>query len=191
MGLFSKKISLEEIKKAVADLSEEEKAELTALLNPEEEATETETPAETVEETTEEATEETETPAEETEEATAEETETETEAAPEAEAEPEAQPEAQPEAEAEADETTQDDTAEENAAQIIESLTGRVNDLEAKLSDYSAQIDSLVELKAKLDEYEAKTADKFGYRQNGIADAGKDIRDMTTAELKEKQAIRA
>lgn len=185
MGLFSKKISLEEIKKAVADLSEEEKAELTALLNPEEEATETETPAETVEETTEEATEATETPAEETEEATAEETET--EAAPEAEAEPEAQPEA----EAEADETTQDDTAEENAAQIIESLTGRVNDLEAKLADYSAQIDSLVELKAKLDEYEAKTADKFGYRQNGIADAGKDIRDMSTAELKEKQAIRA
>lgn len=187
MGLFSKKISLEEIKKAVADLSEEEKAELTALLNPEEEATETETPAETVEETTEEATEATETPAEETEEATAEETETETDAAPEAEAEPEAQPEA----EAEADETTQDDTAEENAAQIIESLTGRVNDLEAKLADYSAQIDSLVELKAKLDEYEAKTADKFGYRQNGIADAGKDIRDMSTAELKEKQAIRA
>ena len=105
-------------------------------------------------------------------------------------------PEEQAEDKRDEDESDEDDKVEEdkpsepssdtvsadNSAEIIKSLTDRVTALEESLKGIN-------ELKEKIDAFATKQAAKFGYKSNPDG-AEKDIHDMSTAELAERQKIK-
>lgn len=169
MGLFNKKLSLEEILKAIEGLSDEEKAQVKSKMEaPIEEVQEEK--QEVVEEQVdkEEMTEETEQPeevAQEVEE-TVENTET-----------PAEEPtEEQPEVPVETEELNK--VEEDNKDEVIQGLTDRLTALEEKLAQFD-------ELKGLMEEFTKKQADSFGYK-GAIPGAKKDISEMSASELKEK-----
>lgn len=177
MALFHKKPTIDEIVQTIRTMSEEDRAALEAALNgdTEEETpeTETETAAEEVNEEAETGSEAEEADgAEEAEDAAdtsiSDDTDTEADTADE---------EAESDAEGpETDDTAQDTEADEHAGEIIESLTRRVNELEEKVSSITA-------LKDRLDEYEQKLCDRFGFRPSGNTGKDKSIYDMSADEL--------
>ena len=79
-------------------------------------------------------------------------------------------------------EPSSDTVSADNSAEMIKGLTDRVTALEESLKGIN-------ELKAKMDEFAAKQAAKFGYKSNPDG-AEKDIHDMSTAELAERQKIK-
>lgn len=187
MGLFNKKITLEDILKALPELSDEEKkalsdkiAEAEAPEAPTEEASEnteetaepapeadenTEDNAEPTEETTEEGAPTEEAPAEEQSETTTEET-TEDGAEPyelETETVEEVEPELNP-------------VEEDNLAETVKSLADKVTALESTIASLNA-------LKEEMDAYVAKQKDAFGYKGAPSA-SKKQYEDMSAEELK-------
>ena len=165
MGLFKKKLSLEEIIEGIKGLSEEEQAKLKEEM--------TAPTEETVEETKEEvAVEEVENDnvAEEVEETTEEVTEEPTEAV----AETEAVEETTEQTEEVATETP-NEVETDNTGEIIEQLTNRLAEVEAQLSELNA-------LKEKMEEFTKKQAEQFGY-EGKIPGAKKDYKDMSASEL--------
>lgn len=79
-------------------------------------------------------------------------------------------------------EPSSDTVSADNSAEIIKSLTDRVTALEESLKGIN-------ELKEKIDAFATKQAAKFGYKSNPDG-AEKDIHDMSTAELAERQKIK-
>ena len=176
MGLFNKKLSLEEILKSIEALSEEEKAELIAKMQ-EGETTEE---AETVEETSTEETNEGEEVVEETEEVTeAPAEEVPTEEAPTEEVVEETPAEAPVEETVDATPTEPEQglnqVEENNQADVMQQFTDRLSALEEKLASFE-------ELKARMEEYTQKQADKLGYK-GSIPSGKKDYKDMSADEL--------
>ena len=173
MGLFNKqKLSLEEILKAIADLSEEEKAQVKAKMEEPTEVEEEPSGEEIVSEnensgveTPEEV--ETEEPTTEGEEGEVEQVNEEKEQIVEQGNEPTEQP--MPE---------QDGVANDNQGEVIKALTDRVAALEEQLAQFS-------ELKELMEQFTQKQADSYGYK-GAIPGAKKDIHDMSASELKEK-----
>lgn len=165
MGLFKKKLSIEEILESINELSEEEKAELKSKMEGGEEVEEVK--AEEVKEEADneiEATEVAEENGEETtEEVVAEET-----------AETEAVEEVQPQVEGEMPNAVEQDNKEE----IITQLTERVVALEKTLAEFT-------ELKEKMEEFTKMQADKFGY-QGDIPSAKKGYGEMSADELRKE-----
>lgn len=185
MALFHKKPTIDEIVQTIRTMSEEDRAALEAALNgdTEEETPETATgtAAEAETETAaEEVNEEAETGSEAEEAGGAEEAEdaADTSISDDTDTEADtADEEAESDAEGpEADDTAQDTEADEHAGEIIESLTRRVNELEEKVSSITA-------LKDRLDEYEQKLCDRFGFRPSGNTGKDKSIYDMSADEL--------
>lgn len=186
MALFGKKLTpLEEIQKIYEKLSDEEKEAVKKALAGEETETETETEKETV------------TPGTESEEQTETETETKTEEVateePETETVPEEEPEATPEENngtetegetapevPEVPETVSEEQAD-NRDEVIKGLTDRIIALEESLKSFD-------ELKQTMEEYNAKNAEKFGYRGKSDTEK-KSFQDMSTDELKERQKM--
>lgn len=80
------------------------------------------------------------------------------------------------------EETVTDPVSEDNGAEMLKGLTDRVTALEESIKGIN-------ELKAKIDEFTAKQAEKFGYSSNPDG-PGKDINEMSAAELAEKQKIK-
>lgn len=159
MGFFSRKLTLDEILSAIADLSDDEKAKVKESF---EGKSEEETPSaepegkDTAEETVDAKTE----------------SEDSTE---ECDSEGEYEEDAKAVEEATEAETSQDAVAEEHATDIIQGLAERISDVEEKLAN-------LDKLRERMEEYEKKTADRFGYRTDD-GKAGKNIYDMTADEL--------
>ena len=180
MGLFNKKLSLDDILKGIDDLTDEEKAKVKEKVEDlykaedereidkieeekaddaevadekgEEEKTETEEIGKDVDEVeTEVADDETAAPTEEQ----ADETATETEETEEVDAPNEAET--------------------ENYEEVVAALSARVSDLEAKLEEFTA-------LKEQMEEYTRKQADKFGYT-GGLPTSKKEYGEMSAAEL--------
>lgn len=79
-------------------------------------------------------------------------------------------------------EPSSDTVSADNSAEMIKSLTDRVKALEESLKGIN-------ELKEKIDAFATKQAAKFGYKSNPDG-AEKDIHDMSTAELAERQKIK-
>lgn len=79
-------------------------------------------------------------------------------------------------------EPSSDTVSADNSAEMIKSLTDRVTALEESLKGIN-------ELKEKIDAFATKQAAKFGYKSNPDG-AEKDIHDMSTAELAERQKIK-
>ena len=174
MGLFNKKLSLEEILKAIEGLSDEEKAQVKAKM----EEKPVEEPIEEIQEEgqevvekqvdNEEETQETEQPEEvaQEDEETVDNTET-----------PAEEPtEEQPKIPAETEELNQ--VEEDNKDEVIQGLTERLTALEEKLAQFD-------ELKGLMEKFTKKQADSFGYK-GAIPGAKKDISEMSASELKEK-----
>ena len=175
MGLFNKKLSLEEILKGIESLSEEEKAMLKEKMQEEAKPVEEETEAtEPVEETS-------------TEEPTSdgEEVVEETEEVEETAEEPVEEVSNEENIEESNVETTEEATTEpeqglnqveeNNQADIIQQMTDRLSALEEKFATFE-------DLKAKMEEFTQKQADKFGYK-GSIPGAKKDYKDMSADEL--------
>ena len=156
MGIFNKKITLDEILQAISDLKDEEKAKLMETLSDgktEENAIDASEDANNEKDCGKDCA-----------------SEEETNAAEEGSETPEDTVEGAPE-----NQTSQDTSAEENRDDVIQILSARVGDLEEKI----AKLDKLRE---RMEEYERKTADRFGYRTDD-GKAGKNIYDMTADEL--------
>ena len=188
MGLFNKKITLEDILKALPELSDDEKKALSDKI------AETEAPAEAPTEEAPENTEETAEPAPEADENTednAEPTEeTPEEGAPTEEAPTEEQPEtpteeptedgAEPyELETETVEEVDPElnpVEEDNLAETVKSLTDKVTALENTIASLNA-------LKEEMEAYVAKQKDAFGYKGAPSA-SKKNYEDMSADELK-------
>lgn len=170
MALFGKKtMSLDEILKAIKSLSEEEQKELFAKMQGNTEETKDVEEVEETEQATDEA------QGEATEETETETTEEETQDIPEETGEESAGVEgAMPE-----EESARDEMAEDNSGQIIQQLTDRVNEL-------SEQVKGLLELKEVMEEYTKKQAESFGYKGD-LLGVKKDVKDMSTEELKARQ----
>ena len=135
MGIFNKKITLDEILKAISDLSEEEKAKLIGTLSDgktEETATDASEDANNVTDCGKDCA-----------------SKEETNAAEEVAETPEETGEDAPE-----NQTSQDTSAEENRDDVIQILSARVGDLEEKI----AKIDKL---RDRMEEYERKTAERL------------------------------
>ena len=79
-------------------------------------------------------------------------------------------------------EPSSDTVSADNTAEMIKGLTDRVTALEESLKGIN-------ELKEKIDAFATKQAAKFGYKSNPDG-AEKDIHDMSTAELAERQKIK-
>lgn len=79
-------------------------------------------------------------------------------------------------------EPSSDTVSADNSAEMIKGLTDRVTALEESLKGIN-------ELKEKIDAFATKQAAKFGYKSNPDG-AKKDIHDMSTAELAERQKIK-
>ena len=164
MGLFNKqKLSLEEILKAIENLSEEEKAQVKAKM---EEPTEEEVSGEEIAS-------ETEDNGVETEEVSTEEVSEE-----EVENQPTEEPSEQPTEPTEQPTPEQDGASNENSEDVYQGLADRVTALEEQLAQFS-------ELKELMEQFTQKQADSFGYK-GAIPGAKKDIHDMSASELKEK-----
>ena len=170
MSLFNKKLSLEDILKAIDGLSEEEKAKLKAKIDGTTE--ETELPEENQVDNTEETGE---VPAEET--ATEEPTEeigAETEGVEEqpsvegAEQTPQTPPETE----------ELNGVEQDNSNEVMQGITERLQAIEEKLAEFD-------ELKSLMEEYTKKQADSFGYK-GAVPGGKKDIHDMDAKELKAK-----
>ena len=165
MGLFNKqKLSLEEILKAIENLSEEEKAQVKAKM---EEPTEEEVSGEEIAS-------ETEDNGVETEEVSTEEVATEEEV----ENQPTEEPSEQPTEPTEQPTPEQDGATNENSEDVYQGLADRITALEEQLAQFS-------ELKELMEQFTQKQADSFGYK-GAIPGAKKDIHDMSASELKEK-----
>lgn len=162
MALFGKKMSLEEILKAIKGLSEEEKAQLKAEIDGETEET-----TEEVEQVTE-PQEETEEQVEETVEEPVEEPTEEVEQAPVPEQPVQEQPQEQ----------ELNDVEQDNKEDVVAGLMDRLQAVEEKLATFD-------ELKALMEDYTKKQADSFGYK-GAVPGAKKDIHDMSATELKQK-----
>ena len=167
MALFKKKLSLEEIIEGIKSLSEEEQAKLKQEMTGG--ATEETTEETNVEET---AVEEVETNDNEVAEEVEETTENVEEVTEEA-TEPVEEVEESTEQEEVSNEPNE--TEGENKNEIIEQLTNRVADLEAKLGEFE-------ELKEQMLAYTKKQAEQFGY-EGKIPGAKKDYKDMSASEL--------
>ena len=172
MGLFNKKMSLEDILKAIESLSEEEKAEIKAKMEePSEQPKVEETPSE--EPKGEEVIDET--PAEPTEEIGEVEESAET-------GEPSAEPVEEPSAEQspviESETNELNPVEQENKDDVMQGVIDRLQALEEKLAEFD-------ELKALMEDFTKKQADSFGYK-GAIPGAKKDIHEMSASELKEK-----
>nr|DAD76300.1 MAG TPA: hypothetical protein [Siphoviridae sp. cttDR14] len=184
MALFGKKLSaIEELKRAYEKLSDEEKEAFKKSLTPEETTEETKTEEEVKEETKpgEEATEEVEQAA------TEENSETKnaetTEATDEESSEVETTEEQKEEVPAPTEVTEEiSDEQADNRDEVIQGLTDRVNALEEALKGFE-------ELKALMEEYNAKNAERFGYKGKSDTEK-KSFQDMTTEELAERQKIK-
>ena len=177
MALFSKKLSLDEILKAIEGLSEEEKAQIKAKM---EESTPVE---ESVEQPKEEVSEtQTEEPKGEEVQGEPEQVETGDEETPSMEEAPEgvAQPSEEPVAEGEIPPETEElnGVEQDNKEDVISGLTERMSALEEKLAQFE-------ELKGLMEQFTKKQADSFGYK-GAIPGAKKDIHEMSASELKEK-----
>lgn len=187
MALFGKKLTpLEEIRKIYEKLSDDEKEAFKKSLTPEETTEETKTEEEVKEETKpgEEATEEVEQAA--TEESSETENAETTEATDEESSEVETTEEQKEEVPAPTEETTEvteeiSDEQADNRDEVIQGLTDRVNALEEALKGFD-------ELKQTMEEYNAKNAEKFGYRGKSDTEK-KSFQDMSTDELKERQKM--
>lgn len=171
MALFSKKMSLEEILKAIEGLSEEEKAQVKAKMNESTEVPE-EPQAEVQSDVTEEKSNEpmVEEPSEQVE---GEETENlEGEEVEEPTQEVEQAPETAPQTE------ELNDVEQENKEDVLSGLTDRIQALEEKLAE-------LDELKELMEQFTQKQADSFGYK-GAVPGGKKDIHEMSANELKQK-----
>ena len=172
MGLFNKKLSLEEILKAIEGLSDEEKAQIKAKM--EQSATVEEEPKMDNEEEqadnngTEEVTEQ---PKDVGEEEHVEEPSVEEPTEPSIE-EPQPEGEIQPQTE------ELNGIEQENEEDALSGLVDRISALEEKLAQFD-------ELKSLMEEYTKKQADSFGYK-GAVPGAKKDIHDMSASELKQK-----
>lgn len=172
MGLFNKKLSLEEILKAIEGLSDEEKAQVKAKM--EQSATVEEEPKMDNEEEqvdnngTEEVTEQ---PKDVGEEEPVEEPSVEEPTEPSIE-EPQPEGEIQPQTE------ELNSIEQENKEDALSGLADRISALEEKLAQFD-------ELKGLMEEYTKKQADSFGYK-GAVPGAKKDIHDMSASELKQK-----
>lgn len=190
MALFQKKITFDDLLKAAAALSDEEKKKLRETLdgNPEdaqaEEKEETESeepeageePAETEPETEPAAKAEDGAEGEKPAEGDGETPETPETPAESEPAEPQEEPAEEAETEDTANETTQDTETDEHIAQMIEQLTERVRGLEESLKEFS-------ELKERMTEYDRKNAEKFGYT-GAPGKCRRDTLDMSADELR-------
>ena len=175
MALFNKKkLSLDEILNAIANLSEEEKAQIKAKMDEKPEVEEEPKGEEIASETQENEVETPEEmPMEQGEETEREEpVEEPTEGMEEPVEQPEEQPTEQPVPE------VPDANVEDNQADVIQGLTDRITALEEQLAQFS-------ELKELMENFTKKQADSFGYK-GAIPGAKKDIHDMSASELKEK-----
>lgn len=179
MGLFTKKYTPDQILELINDLPEEERSELKAKFDDlykaedereidkiEEEKTDS---PETSDEKAEEVTEESEEIGKDVDEIE----NVGTEDAEKADETPEDA--AAPEADTEPKEEIGEQEGE-NIAEIVHTLSDKVNSLETQLAE-------LAELKAKMDEYVSKQKDSFGYHSDA-SDKGKDFDDMSAEELK-------
>lgn len=183
MALFKKRLSLNEILKAISALSPEDKEKVRAAA--ESEAPAEEAPAEDA------AKAEEETPAANTE-AVSDGGESIEEVAKDSDEEPqdtegtestdpttEASSESvEADAEEARDETVQDEEADDHSAEIIKALTDRVIALEDGMKTLKA-------LQDRMEEYDARNAEKFGYHGKP-GDKRQDISEMSASELKEK-----
>lgn len=171
MALFNKKkLSLDEILNAIADLSEEEKAQIKAKMDEKPEVEEEPKGEEIASETQENDVETPEEmPMEQGEETEGEENIEEPTDGMET---PVEQPTEQPIPE------VPDANVEDNQADVIQGLTDRITALEEQLAQFS-------ELKELMENFTKKQADSFGYK-GAIPGAKKDIHDMSASELKEK-----
>ena len=169
MGLFNKKLSLEEILKAIEGLSDEEKAQVKAKM---EEPVEETSEVENMEESDNGTNEETEQAEEVGEEPVEENAPVEQEGAQEPTEQPNPEGEIQPEAQ------ELNPVEEDNKEDVIGALTSRMTALEEKLAQFD-------ELKGLMEQFTKKQADSFGYK-GAIPGAKKDIHEMSAAELKEK-----
>ena len=170
MALFNKKLSLDEILKAIEGLSEEEKAKVKAKMDegaPVEETPEVENVEEQADNTAEGESELPKEPGEEVGEAPVE-------------APGEEQPTEQPTPEGEIPQQTEelDGVEQDNKDEVISGLVDRVQALEEKLAE-------LDELKGLMEQFTKKQADSFGYK-GAVPGAKKDIHDKSASELKEK-----
>ena len=156
MGIFNKKITIDEILQAISDLKDEEKAKVMETLSDGK--------------TEENATDASEDEINETDCGKDCASEEETNAAEEVDETPEEAGEDAPD-----NQTAQDTSAKENGEDVLQILSARVGELEEKI----AKLDKLRE---RMEEYEKKTADRFGYRSED-GKAGKNIYDMTADEL--------
>lgn len=166
MGLFNKKLSLEEILKAIEGLSEEEKAQVKAKMEePKEEETEVaqEVESDTTEVESEEPVEQAEEPTEEVQEEATKEV---------AEENVEETAETTPETE------KLNPVEEDNKEDVFSGLADRIQALEERLAE-------LDELKALMEDFTKKQADSFGYK-GAIPGAKKDIHEMSASELRQK-----
>lgn len=187
MALFKKHLTLDAILKAIADLSPEGKAKVRAAVDDADEmppaGPDDETPAEATTDCEENSSAESagstdgtgETAEKATTESGAEAAESTATAAPT----PDATPESVESTVAEThDETAQDEEADEHGAEIIKALADRILALEDRMK-------ALAELKDRMEEYNARNAESFGYRSKP-SDKLRDIADMSASELKEK-----
>ncbi len=165
MGLFKKKLSLEEILESINELSEEEKAELKSKMEGGESVEEVK--AEEVEEKVDNEIETTEVAEENGEETTEE-----------VVAEETAETEAVEEVGAEAQGEELNAVEEENKEDVSVQLAERVSALEQELAE-------LKELKEKMQEFTKKQAEKFGY-EGALPSAKKDYSEMSAEELKKE-----
>ena len=171
MGLFNKKLSLEEILKAIEGLSDEEKAQVKAKM---EQSTPVEEPKMDNEEEqvdnngTEEVTEQ---PKEVGEEEPVEEPSAEEPTEPSIE-EPQPEGEIQPQTE------ELNGIEQENKEDALSGLVDRISALEERLAQFD-------ELKGLMEKFTQKQADSFGYK-GAVPGAKKDIHDMSASELKQK-----
>ena len=188
MALFSKKLTLEELLKAAAALSPEEKEKLRASLTgtedeeAHEEAEEEKGSAENAEEPKADNSEES---AEVEPEAPAQEEEKEDGGAEEEPAEEAAEKPESPQEPAESveeeteearEETTQDSEAEDHNAEMVKTLSDRVCALEETIKELSA-------LKERMEEYDQRNAERFGYAGNP-GKVRRSYDEMSAAELK-------
>ena len=178
MALFSKKLSLDDILKGIDGLTDEEKAQVKAKMEDvykaedereidkiEENKTDD---AEVKDEKSEEVKDESEEIGKDVDEVESEVTDGEAVAETEEKAE-------------ETEETPTEETEELNAVEeenkedVMEALTARVSELEAKLAEFDA-------LREQMEEYTKKQAEKFGYK-GGMPSTKKEYGDMTADEL--------
>ena len=170
MALFNKKMSLEEILKAIEGLSEEEKAQVKAKMNES-----TEVPEEPQAEASDATEEKSNEPMVEEPSGQVEGEETENLEGEEVE-EPTQEVEQSPETAPQTEELN--DAEKGNNEDVLTGLTGRVQALEEKLAE-------LDELKELMEQFTQKQADSFGYK-GAVPGGKKDIHEMSAKELKQK-----